>query len=380
MLARQKLVFGLGVVVLVALITVLLVLRGTKEPGDIKIGALLPLTGSAAQYGTWAKNGAELAEKEINEKGGIHGKELKILFEDSRSDPKEGVSALNKLISVNRVQVVIIEFSGLVLAAAPIAEEKKLVLLNVGALNPQIRKAGDYVFSNINDANVEAYQLARYTYNELRLRRVALLYATASYGVGNRDAFRHRFTELGGEIVADESLEENSGDFRTQLLKVKAAGPDGIFLSAVTKDAALVLKQAKELGAKAQWLSTAFFEGPDLIEVAGDAAEGAIYTTTVLDESSANPAVQRFIASYKQEYGVEPEIYAATAYDGVKILARAIATVGYDGTRIKDFLYTVKDYPGVSGLTTFDSDGAVEKPVLFKTVSNGKFRILDRDW
>lgn len=364
------------VVAVVALALVLLVTQVKKESEEIKIGAILPLTGSSAQYGQWSKNGAELAVEEINKNGGINGRHVRVFFEDSKTDPKEGVAALNYLFTIQNVRVVIIESSGVVLACAPIAEEKKIVMLNVGAVNPQIRKAGDYTFSSINDANVEAYQMARFAFDRLNIKKLAILYATASYGVGARNAMNERFIMLGGQIVEDESFEENSGDFRTQLTKIKSATPEAIYIVAVTKDAALILKQAKEMGLKAQFLSTTFFEGKDLIDIAGDAAEGTIYTSTALDTSS--PDVQRFISNYYNKFGINPEIYSATAYDGIKILALAIKKIGYDSTKIKNFLYSVKDYPGISGLTSFDADGAVEKPILFKIVRNGKFELINK--
>jgi branched-chain amino acid transport system substrate-binding protein len=355
---------------LVIIISWILILR-TRNRQNILIGAILPLTGSSAQYGQWSRNGAELAVEKINKNGGIRGRKIEILYEDSRSDAKEGVSALNSLYAIHKVQTLISESSGVVLAIAPVAEERKIVQLNVGAVNPQIRIAGDFTFSNINDSNVEAYQMAEYAYNKLNIRKLAILYATTSYGKGNRDAIKAKYLAIGGTIVADESFEENNGDYRSQLTKIKKSTPEAIYLVAVTKDAGIILRQAKELGLKAQFLSATFIEGKDLLDIAGNAANGVIYTSTLLDDSSTD--VQEYISSYKNKYGQNPEIYSATAYDGIKIIALAIEKAGLDSSKIKEFLYSLKNYPGISGLTTFDRDGAVEKAVLFKTIKNGEF-------
>jgi len=371
----KKIWIVIGIIIVVALAIFLVVTQTKKEPREIKIGAILPLTGSSAQYGQWSKNGADLAVEEINQQGGIRGRRIKIIYEDSKTDAKEGISALNNLYTIHKIQAVITESSGVVLAIAPVAERNKIVQLNVGAVNPQIRKAGDYTFSNINDANAEAYQMARFVFDRLQFRKLAILYANTSYGIGARNAMIERFKILGGQIVADEIFEENSGDFRTQLTKIKSANPEAIYIVAVTKDAALILKQAKEIGLKVQFLSATFFEGKDVIDIAGDAAEGTIYTSTALDTSSSD--VQKFISNYYDKFGITPEIYSATAYDAIRILALAIKNVGYDSSKIKNFLYTVKDYPGISGVTSFDADGAVEKPVLFKILRNKKFELYE---
>jgi len=373
----KKTWISIGIVVVVALAIALVIIQTNEDSEEIKIGAILPLTGSSAQYGQWSKNGADLAVEEINQQGGIKGRKIKILYEDSKTDAKEGVSAINNLYTIHKIQAFITESSGVVLAIAPIAETKKIVQLNVGAVNPQIREAGDYTFSNINDAKAEAYQMARFVFDKLQIRKLAILYANASYGIGARNAMLERFKILGGQIVADEGFEENSGDFRTQLTKIKSAIPEAIYVVAVTKDAAIILKQAKEIGLKVRFFSTTFFEGKDIIDIAGDAAEGTIYTSTALDTSS--PDVRKFISNYYDKFGITPEIYSATAYDAIKILALAIEKVGYDGSKIKNFLYTVKDYPGISGVTTFDAKGAVEKPILFKIVRNRNFELYYKE-
>jgi branched-chain amino acid transport system substrate-binding protein len=371
----KKTWIGISLIIIVALIVVLVIIQTGREPKDIEIGAILPLTGSSAQYGQWSKNGAELAVDEINRQGGIKGRKVKIIYEDSRTDAKEGVSALNNLSAIYKVQAIISESSGVVLAIAPVVEEKKIVQLNIGAVNPQIRKAGDYTFSNINDADIEAYEMAEYAYNKLGIRKLAILYATTSYGKGNRDAIKEKFKSIGGIIVADESFDENSGDFRTQIIKIRETAPDAIYVVAVTKDAALILRQARELGIKTQLLSATFFEGKDLLDIAGNAAEGTIYTSTVLNATSHR--IQDFIANYRNKYGLDPEIYSATAYDAIHIYALAIGKVGYYGEEIKKYMYTIENYPGISGLTSFDVDGAVEKPILFKKVINGKFEYIN---
>jgi branched-chain amino acid transport system substrate-binding protein len=365
---RYRVPINLIIVFLVFLLT------GCKpsESNAVNVGAILPLTGGAAQYGNLAKKGIDLAVEEANSVREGSKPKIQILYEDSKTDPKEAVSALQNLLTINKIEAFITEVSGVVLATAPIAEANKVILLNCGAQNPQIRGAGEYVFSNINDANVETYQLAEYAFNKLSIRRMAILYSSASYGVGARDAMRAKFTSLGGKIVADEMFQEGATDYRTHIAKVRAARPQAVFLPGVTKDMALILKQSYESGFKPQWLSYTSFEGEDLLRIAGVAAEGAIYSSTLFD-TTGNLAASRFASAFEQKYGSPPEIYAATAYDAIRILARAIDSVGYNGPRIKDLLSHMRPYAGASGVTEFDADGMVNKPVIFKMVKNQHF-------
>ncbi len=158
---------------------------------EIKIGAILPLTGSAAPYGENAKRGIELALTEINAAGGIQGSRIRVLFEDSRTDPKEAVSALNKLYSTHGVRYIIgdINSSG-VLAMAPIAEKNKIILLSPGASNPKISDAGEYIFRNWHSDALEGQVDAEHAYSKMNWRTAAVLYVDAAYGVGLAETFR----------------------------------------------------------------------------------------------------------------------------------------------------------------------------------------------
>ena len=350
-----------------------------KEPETYKVGAILPLSGSGANYGKWEKQGVDLAVDEINQAGGINGKKIEIIFEDSKSLPKDGVSAMNKLSSVDKVPVAIAGISSVVLACAPVADQYKVVLLNSGGVSPKIRGAGQYVFSNIGDGAIEVKVTAEYAYNNLKFKKVAVLNINAAAGTDSRDIFIKHFKSLGGEIVAEEGHDQGATDFRAQLTKIRDSKPDAIYLASFTKESALILKQASEMRIKTQWLSYAPFQGQDIITIAGNAAEGIIYTSPAFDPNSTDEKMKEFQNKYESKYGVESELYAATFYDGIKLIAEAIKNGGYNSEGIRKALQEIKDYPGVSGLTTFDADRAVSKPVILKTIKNGQFVLYSKD-
>lgn len=350
-----------------------------KEPATYKIGAILPLSGSGANYGKWEKQGIDLAVEEINQAGGINGKKLEIIFEDSKSLPKDGVSAMNKLATVDKVPVAIAGISSVVLACAPVADQYKVVLLNSGGISPKIRGAGEYVFSNIGDGAVEVKVMAEYAYNYLKFKKLAVLYINAAAGTDSRDIFIKHFKGLGGEIVAVEGHEQGATDFRAQLTKLRDAKPEAIYLASFTKESALILKQANEMRIKTQWLSYAPFQGQDILTIAGKTADGVIYTSPAFDPNSTDEKMREFQSKYESKYGIKSELYAATFYDGIKLIAEAIKKGGYNSEGIKRALIEVKDYHGVSGVTTFDADRAVSKPVILKTIKDGQFIIYSKD-
>jgi len=344
-----------------------------SETDEIIIGAILPLTGSGAKYGQSAKKGTDLAVEEINALGGIRDKTLRVIYEDSMLDPKQGVSAINKLVTVNKVPAIIGAMaSSVTLAIAPIAEKNNVVLLSPASSAPEISKAGDYIFRNTYSDIYEGLRMGTYAYKELKLRRMAVLHINNDFGVGLRKTFGQSFVKLGGEVVATESYEQGATDFRTQLNKVKQSEPDAIYIVGYSEMGQL-LRQAKEIGINIPFISCIMFEDPKILEIAKEAAEGVIYAYPAYAPVSGQQNVSRFVSKFEQKHNEKPDIYAASSYDALKILAYAIDRGGFSSEEIKKSLYSIKDFPGVTGSTTFDSNGDVTKPIGIKKVQNGIF-------
>lgn len=367
-------------VVFVAFIAVFaLTLSGCKPKAKktevIKIGAILPLSGDAAQYGEWGKSGIALAVEEINSKGGINNKKIKVIYEDDAADPKKGVSAANKLIAVDGVKVILGPIpSTVTLAVAPICEKNKVVIMSSSS-SPAITSAGDYIFRNWPSDDFEGTAMADYAVKK-GYKRVAVFNINNEYGLGVVKVFKKKFSELGGKVVISETFAQGSSDMKSQLLKIKDRNPDAIYLVGHAKENGHVVKQSRDLKIEAKILGTVGIEGPDFINIAGESAEGVIYTAPAFDPDSTDPLIKKYQVAYAKKYGKKSEIFAATMYDATKIVALMIKKNGYDSDKIKEGLYRLKDYPGVTGNTTFDSNGDVIKSVMFKTVKNGKFVIL----
>lgn len=347
---------------------------GCQPTGDIEIGVVFPLTGGAGKYGEDAKLGVELAVSEINGRGGIKGRQVKALFEDDQSSPQQALSAFNKLVSTDRVPAVIGGMtSSAALAIAPVAEQRKVVVLSPAASAPALSKAGEYFFRNeLSDAYGGVAQ-AELTWKRLGIKGVGILYINNDYGIGVRDAFTNTYTQLGGVVTGTEAFEPDAQDFRTQLARLKQAGPDALFMVSY-KEAIPILRQVRELGLKWQVLSTPVFEDKEVLDKAGKSAEGVIYVYYGgFDPTKVQGGGREFVDAYKAEFNREPGYYSALAYDAMNIMAAAIEQGGVSSTAVKTALHKIKDFPGITGSTTFDANGDVVKPVILKTVRNGQF-------
>lgn len=345
------------------------------QEGEVKVGVLFPLTGDAASYGERGKNGIALAVEEINAQGGIRGRKLRVIYEDSRAEPKTGVAAMMKLVTVDKVPVVIGDIvSAVTLPAAPIAESNKVVLLSPTASAPAITDAGDYVFRISPSDLAEGAKLATFGY-QAGFRKVGVLYIQNDYGLGIKDVFTKTLTQLGGQITTALGYKSDESDFRPYLTKVAATKPDAIYIVSYYKDGALAMKQARELGIQTQFLATTAIEDSKVLEIAGTAAEGLIYPlSTGYDAESPEEAVQRFRTRYKERYTAEPDWAAALSYDAMMLVAHVMEKAGLSGPEIQQTMAQVKGYRGVTGDITFDEHGDVVKPVVMKVIKDGKFQ------
>ena len=347
-----------------------------KEPKVIKIGVITPLTGEGATYGMATKRGVDLAVEEINMAGGINGKKVKVIYEDDKMTPKDAVNALNKLIRVDKVPVVIGGFTSRVtLALAPVAEQNKVILFSASSTADDIKNAGDYIFRNVPPNRAQGHTAALFVTQFLRKTKSAILYKNDDYGKSLAEAFKESFLKLGGKILIEESYDPGKKDFRDVLSKIKPLNPEIIYYPGNYQESGIILKQAKEMGIKSIFVGGDGSYSPELINIAGAAAEGSYYTLMAMGFGIADEEIEKFTKSFKEKYGEEPDVYAAYAYDAMKTLAEAIKIGGYSADGIKKALYTTT-FKGVTGITKFDSYGEVDKPYYIYEVKNGKFELL----
>lgn len=346
--------------------------------GSYKIGVMLPLTGDAAAYGLTEQRGIKIALDEINSKGGVNGRKLEPIYEDSKCNPKDGNAAAQKLVNVDKVKVIVGgACSGETLGAAPITEANKVILISPTASSPDVTKAGDFVFRTYPTDAYAGVIAAEYAYNELKARKAALITESTDYAQGLRRVFKENFAKLGGEIVADETYNPDDTDFRTQVTKVKSTDADIIYIVPQTPvKGILLLKQIKELGLKQTVLTAEVLIGKKIVTDNPSELEGMYGVEFKFDEKT--PKAAALLSKYKEISGEEPEFpsFIATAYDAVYLIKDAIAKHGYDSEKIRDYLYAVKDYSGAAGKITMDENGDPIMEYSVKQVKNGELFIL----
>lgn len=338
-----------------------------KDTSPIKIGWMGPLTGDVATIGAATKQAAELAVKEINDAGGVDGRQLVLLAEDAGCDAKTASNAGNKLINVEKVTAIVGGYcSGETLAVAPVAEQTKTVMVSPASSAPSITNAGDYIFRVTPSDSYQGKFAANYVYNTLGKRKAAVLFAKVDYTEALSNVFAEEFKKLGGEVVLSDSFLQTARDLKTQMSKVKDSGADVLYFATYTEAGAAGLKQAQELGLNIQIIGIDTYEDPKLQSAQG--AEGAIYTVPA--SLASEEFKTKFMATYKTE---DVPAYVPQTYDTIKLLAAALAKSGSNTEALKTELYNVKNYDGVSGLIGFDDNGDLTTANFeVKKIENGK--------
>lgn len=347
--------------------------KNNSKKEVVKIGVIQSLTGAGADWGKNGQEGIQLAMDEIAAKDTKYKYELD--WENSETDASKAVSAFTKLVNVDKVKYCIVDvISSDVLAIAPLANQNKVIIISPGASNPKITDAGDYVFRNWPSDALQGKEQARVTQEVLKWKTVAILKINNDYGVGLATVYQQNLQ--GTKIVANESYGKGAINFRTQIQKIKEANPDGIYLLAYPEEMPTILKQAKELGLNKQFLGTETFESQDLIDKAGDLANGLVYTFPQSPDSTQD-IVKNFRAAFTKKFNKPYGIPGDVAYDALYLIANAIEANGDDVEKVKNALYNVKNYQGASGLISIDNNGDAIKPFQLKKIQNKQFFLYE---
>jgi branched-chain amino acid transport system substrate-binding protein len=327
--------------------------------GPIKIGVILPLTGDAATYGEPALNVYKLAVNEINNAGGVNGRPLQLVTEDGKCTGQDAASAAQKLVNVDNVQVILGGFcSGESLAAVPIAAQAKVALFSGGSSSPKLTDASPYFSRDYPSDATQGKVLADVAYNDKGWRKIAFIQEQTDYAQGVYDAFSQEFQKLGGTVTNDQ-FTTGTTDFRSVVTKIRDAKPDAVFVDTQTAAAAnRVLTQITQLG----WtpkilLSDVTMGDPPTLEANKTLLQGALGAEFGVDPS--NPKYAALVSSYKSTYGSDMpyQSYGQTEYDAVYLIKDAIAAVGYNGTKIANWLHDVNNWQGASGSITIGASG-----------------------
>ncbi len=371
-----KALFGL------AMSAVLLAGCGGQQSADvIKLGANLEMTGGNATFGGSASNGAKLAIKQVNEKGGVLGKKLDLVVADNKSEAAEAANAMQKLITQDKVVAVIAPIaSSSVIAGAQVNTDNQVLAISPTASNPKVTvdpatgKVRDFLF---RAAFIDPFQgsvMANFATKSLKGKTAALYIDNSSdYAKGLGQFFKETFEKNGGKIVADEAYLAKDTDFKATLTKIKAANPDVLFVPGYYQEVGMIIKQARELGLMMPVLGGDGWDSAKLPEIAGADALNNTFFANHYSPDDNSPAIKDFVEAYKKEYGQVPDAFAALSYDATMMVIEAIKRANStDPVAIKDALAKTKDYQAVSGLITLNETHDAVKSAVIIEMKDGK--------
>jgi len=366
----------LSVIVLVAMLATACAGAGggATTGGDLKLAVLAPLSGPVPTFGVMTRDGALLAIDEWNAKGGVLGKKIVPVVEDSQCTPDPAVNAANKVIDQDKVKYIIGEVcSKASIPVSEIANAKKVIQISPTSTNPDVTvakdgKTKDYIFRACFIDPFQGLVGAKFALNNLKAKTAFIMLDQANdYVKGLAENFEKSFTEGGGQIVGKESYTSTDTDFSAILAKVAEAKPDVVYLPDYYNIVNLVTKQAKEKGITAPFMGGDGWDSSDLDKAA---AAGGFYTNHFFAEDT-RPEVQTFVknfgAKYKDDQGQPkvPDALAALAYDATNLMLQGIKEAGADDTtKVKDALAKIK-FNAVSGNITFD---AQHNPIKSATI------------
>jgi branched-chain amino acid transport system substrate-binding protein len=342
---------------------------------EVLLGAALPLTGPYAQYGIIPQNAINLAVAQRMSAGFPY--RVSLQFEDTQLKPELALTAIRKLINVDKVPVVFgAAGSNETQVVGPIAQQNGVVLISPSSTAASLSHIGDYFFRTIPSDAYEGAFMARFVFGQ-DVKSIGIFAVNDTGTKSLADSFRDEFVRLGGAVTTYVLAPKDSNDLRTQITSLRSVSPQAVFAVGYANETGVFLRQASQLGLKAQIYSAHPAESPEVVKIAGPAAEGLIFSAPMHGQDS--DVGKRFVSDYRKRYGNDPGEFGAEAYDAAMLVLDALQKVGPNAAAIRDLLHQVKDYEGASGQITFTASGDVQKPISVMTIRDAKVVTLNRN-
>ena len=352
---------------------------GASSQKVLKIGVVGPESGGAAQLGQGQRKAIQMAADEINAKKLAGEWKLEVFFEDDEGNPTKSASATNKLIQQSQVNVLIGAIhSSATLADMVVTARAGLPQLTAGSTGTSITEQGNkWIFRTAVNDGFQANALMKYAKDVLKIKKVATFTAADDYGQSGAKLLEAAAQREGLQLVAKPTYNNGDKDFKPQLLTIKDGGAEGIFMWGLYQDAALIGKQARQLGINAQLFGASGMAAQKLIELGGDAVQGLILTQTFLPDSP-DAKVNEFVSKYKEKYKENPIPHAAQAYDTVYILADAVKKAnGVKPDALRDAIAKTSGLKLVTGSPKFNDKGDdIGKNLLVTVIKGTKFELI----
>lgn len=351
--------------------------QGPAASGEaVKIAVAAPMTGDNAEYGQGFYNAAIMMADEWNAKGGVLGRPIEIVQYDDKNSSEEAASLAQKIVSEGDIAGVIGHFaSGVCMTAAPVYQENKIIEISPSSSHPDYSGIGDYIFRNNTVINVEAAAGLDIAVNDLGKKNIGIISIKTDWGTNTAAIVKELIdgmADTGAKVVAHEEVMEGSDDYSPAIAKLDAAGADVLICVSMYSTLAPVAKQYKQVNPDIAIVGFSNAYSQQLLELGGDAVEGVCFPV-IFFAGSEDPTVKNYVDAYTAKYGAAPSALTSQAYDSVGMLLTAIEAAGTtDSAAVRDELAKI-DYPGVTGETTFNDIGDVQKSFVKVTVKDGKF-------
>jgi len=378
---KTKKIVGLVAVVVMLAMAIAGCGGSQSSSNEIKIGANLEMTGSNATFGKSASNGATLAIKQINSKGGILGKQLSLVVADNKSEAAEAANGMQKLITQDKVVAVIAPIaSSSVIAGAQVNQDNKVLAISPTASNPKVtvdpatNKVREFMF---RAAFIDPFQgsvMANFATKTLKAKTAVIFIDNSSdYAKGLGQFFKETFIKNGGQIVGEEAYLAKDTDFKSTLTKIKVLNADVVFVPGYYQEVGMLIKQAREIGINVPILGGDGWDSAKLPEIAGEQALNNTFFANHYSPDDNSESIKTFVDAYKAEYKETPDAFAALAYDATMMVIEAIKRANdLDTVKIKDELAKTKDYNAVSGMITLNETHDAVKSAVIIEMKDGK--------
>ncbi|AFK06610.1 MULTISPECIES: ABC transporter substrate-binding protein [Mesotoga] len=346
----------------------------------IVIGVFEPMTGPYAAGGQLTMEGINLAAEQVTE---VLGRPIELVLVDNKSEKVEASNAVSRLIQFNKASVIIGSYgSAVAIPGSEVANAAGVPMIGCSPTNPLVTLGKPYAFRVCFIDPFQGSVMAKFAVNELGAKTAVIIQDIASdYSVGLSHYFQNSFKALTGDnksISGVISYQTGDQDFTAQLAYAQGKNPDVIFIPAASYgEAALIIKQARELGIESQFLGGDTWEVPEFLQVGGAAVEGSYFSTHFDVSVAPTPKAAEFIEAFKAKYGVEPSAFSALGYDAFMLAVDAIKRAGSAVPEdIKNALSETVAFEGVTGYITIDENGDAIKDAIVRKVENGVFKFV----
>ncbi len=359
---------------------------GGADEGPVKMGVVLDITGAGASLGVAEREVVEMLTRQVNDEGGIDGRELEVIIEDNQSTEDGAAKAASQLLSSDAVHILIgASRTGPSLAMRPLAEEARIPMISLAA-NQKIVDGSEWVFKTAQNDRVVLERLV----DDMAAnghQKVAVARDASGFGEGIPEMLTEIGQEAGIEVVAVEKFAPDATDFTAQMVNIRNSEPDAVLIWGIPPAAALAQKAYDQLGLGKPVYQSHGIGNEAFLDAAGESADGLraalgrmLIADQLPEDDPQKEVVTSFIADYEEEYGKAPSTFAGHAYDGFMIAVNAIDEVGTDPNALRDEIESVTDWPGVSGVFTMtpeDHSGLTKDALMIVTVQQGQWKVAE---